>query len=678
MRPSVVVGVLVLSACGGGADSSGRGASAPAAAGGEPDDGFADYAAEHGITTLNGGGGEAPEVSADGLRLERVEKNRPVKLDGVLGEWPVPAKASVVVRGSAAKTGMTIALLYDEAKLYVGAEITDASFAVGQDHVSLVLAVPQPGGSYVTYDLGLYAGKPGESEGSVRYGRSGAVPGARIVEAPGASGYTFEASVPWSALPEARTTRVGIHGVASYVDGENVVATGPGDAAHPRAMAWVPSEPELSMIEQLLAPKGLTRRAPDAEIVADLTGDGVRERVAVWENYLTVCGSSYLGGSGFFFRDLVGQLTRLDVRDVTGRGKRDIILRRRQSVGDGTREYVEVLSAAGNDEPPRVTFAHEISVRQSDRHVDDAVRISRGEIEVSVQPATGWDAASYAEPIATDVEPILLPWGGVRSQTWRWDGSRFARAKIVGQREQLPPGSPAARAGVAEDPSRLPPRPPEPPTPTVSRGGDLSAALLDRYRKDRGVAPGLAPKVDLQVHVAGDARPERVLLIGRDIVVLGPGFRGGTEYAYVTLAQFADAGDVTDLSARDLTGDGAADLVVRGVRHVSAAGGSVESDLMFVYQVDDDAIVRIFGIETGRGRGKKHVQALVQFIPAAGGKSFDILAAPGRATGYTKKTYPWGQEQPGSGDVEPLLLPWGGIHGLHYTWSGTQFAQIGE
>ena len=47
----------------------------------------------------------------------------------------------------------------------------------------------------------IYAGKPGESEGSVRYGGRGAVPGAKIVEAPEAGGYTLEAIVPWSALP---------------------------------------------------------------------------------------------------------------------------------------------------------------------------------------------------------------------------------------------------------------------------------------------------------------------------------------------------------------------------------------------------------------------------------------------------------------------------------------------
>jgi len=143
----------------------------------------------------------------------------------------------------------------------------------------------------------------------------------------------------------------------------------------------------------------------------------------------------------------------------------------------------------------------------------------------------------------------------------------------------------------------------------------MSGALLDLYRKDRGVSASVAPKVDLKVQVSGDGQPERVLLIGRDIVVFGPGFKGGTAYAYLTLQQFSSEGDITDLSARDLTGDGAADLVVRGTRHVKSDSGTVDEETIFAYQVTGDTITRIFGIETGREMGSKRIQGMVQFIP---------------------------------------------------------------
>jgi len=661
-RVALLLLVASCVACGGGAGEGGVGAKTA----GKEDRDFASYAATHGIQTLEGGGGETVEVTADGLRLEALDKSRPVKLDGVMDEWPAPAKATTVVKG-ATKAGLKIALQYDDAKLYVGADVTDSSFQAGKDHVSLVFAVPTPGGGYVPYELNLYAGKPGDSEGSVRSGHKGNVAGAKIVEAPSGAGYSFEATIPWSSLPEMRATRVGIHGLAAYVDGDGTIATGPGDAQHPRDMAWVPSEPELALIEQMLRPKGLTKRAPDVELVADLTGDGQRERVAVWESYVTICGAAYLGGTGFFFRDLQGQLVKLEARDVTGRGRADVVLRRKQSVGDAEREYLEVLTALNATDEPRVTFAHEIAVRQSDHRIDNAVHLARGEIEVTVEPTTTWDQLTYREPIASDVEPILFPWGGVKSQVYKFDGTKFTKGKEVTQREQMPP------AGNAT-PDHPPPHPAEPPTPKVGKGGDLSAQVLDQYRQDRG-ATGVAPSFDLKVQVAGDGRPERVVLVGRDIVVFGPGFKGGTGYAFLTLQPFADAADIKDLSARDLTGDGAADVIVRGVRRVTADGGPVEVDVMFVYAVKQDSITRIFGIETAREQHGKRVQGLVQFIPSSSGKSFDVLSAPGRATGWTEKTYPWAQDPPGSGQLEPVLLPWGGIGSVRYTWNGSAFVK---
>jgi hypothetical protein len=661
-RSSLLVVVAWSVGCGGGAGESRTDARSGKS---QQDREFSAYAATHGIEAL-AGGGEAVEVTADGLRLEALDKTKPVKLDGVLDEWPAPAKTTTVVKG-ATKAVLKIALQYDDAKLYIGADVTDAAFEAGKDHVSLVFAVPTPGGGYAPYDLGLYAGKPGDSEGSVRWGRSGHVAGAKIVEAPSGAGYSFEATIPWSSLPEMRQTRVGIHGLAAYVDGDGVVATGPGDAQHPRDMAWVPSEPELALIDQLLRPRGYTRRAPDLELVADLTGDGQRERVAVWDSNVTICGASYLGGTGFFFRDLQGQLVKLEARDVTGRGRADVVIRRKQSVGDAEREFLEVLSAPSATEEPRVTFAHEIAVRQSEHRIDNAVHMARGQIEVTVEPTTTWDQLSYREPIASDVEPILFPWGGVKSQTYRFDGTKFVKGKEVTQREQMP-------AAGAATPDHPPPHPAEPPTPKVGKGGDLSTQVLDQYRQDRG-ATGVAPAFDLRVQVAGDGRPERVVLVGRDIVVFGPGFKGGTGYAFLTLQQFADAADIKDVSARDLTGDGAADIVVRGVRRVTADGGPVEVDVMFVYSIKPDAITRVFGIETAREQGGKRVQGLVQFIPSPGGKTFDVLSAPGRVTGWTEKTYPWAQDQPGSGAIEPVLLPWGGIKTVRYTWNGSSFVK---
>jgi hypothetical protein len=175
MRRILAISLLLLPLACGGSNEEAKGVKTAKDA---EDKGFTEYAATHGIQTLEGGG-ETPEVTSDGLKFESVTKEAPVKLDGVLGEWPAPAKAGVST--GATKSQMKIGLQYDGSRIYVGADITDASFVPGKDHVSLVLAVPTPSSSYATYEVDFYAGKPGETEGSVRFARRGSVPGAKIV-----------------------------------------------------------------------------------------------------------------------------------------------------------------------------------------------------------------------------------------------------------------------------------------------------------------------------------------------------------------------------------------------------------------------------------------------------------------------------------------------------------------
>lgn len=668
--------VWSLLACGGG---GGGDAKSPGAV--DPDKlSIGDLAARQGgLSSLGGGSGAGETGFATGLHLDLVEKEG-VKLDGLVKEWPARAPAKTVVKGTGDKVSAAFGLQYDDQTLYVAGEIGDpqltrsARFADDEDHATLVFAVPSASGMS-TYEIAFFAGKPGESAGSVRWAsgpnKGHEVAGAKIVEAPVDKGYTFEASLPWSTFPETRTIRVGLHGLMRYFDSEGglgvktILATGPGDAAHAAQMPALLSESEQSLAESFLSPRGLLATTPKVDLYADITGDGMKERITVFDHYLTIVGPGYRAGREFFYRDLGAELVKLEARDVTGRGKDDLLVRRRFP-GSSTREWFEVWSFLGGSEEPTTTFAHEVAVVSDGKQVTNVVRVASKQIDVTYEPARGWDVDSYREPVANDVEPILLPWGPIKSQVFRFDKDKFKKDKEVPQAPT--PG--AQHGGTVAQPQ---PRPQEPPTPAVKSAGDVGKQILDHFKADRSIAAAVRPRFDVEVNVAGDARPERVAVFGRDIVVFGPGFKGGNAYAYLTLSQFSADADVKDVSVRDLTGDGGAEVVIRGVRHVAAAGqGTVDMDVLFVYQVKNDVIARIFGIETGREQAGKRVQGMVQFIPAAGGKSFDIDVQPGRATGWTDKTYPWGQDAPG-GATEPLLLPWGQPDHLKYTWSGTAF-----
>jgi hypothetical protein len=649
---------LVLVACGAGAGTSGPNNPSGAR---KTDDSIADIASREGIVTFGGGAGTSSGVAAGGapgtLRMELVDKDSPIRFDGIPKEWPSHVPAKTVIKGPAGSLAFSCGIQYDADHVYVMGEVTDGSLKVGSDHASLVIAFPNGSAS----EIDFYPGKPGESVGSVKM-HGAEIAHSKIVEAPASNGYSFEASFPWTVLPDARNVRVGLRGVCRYHDASGtILATGSGDASSPAQLPVLPTSPELALYEGLLGPRGYG--VPKVELYADIAGDAQKERVAVYGRTLTVVGAGYRGGKEYFYRDLGAELVKIEARDLTGSGKDNLILRRRWESGGSQREWVDVW-AFKTDEPEPI-FTHELSIMKGANRITNAMRLAQKEIEVTYEKPEGWDASNYREPTTSDFEPVLLPWGAVKSQTYKWDGTRFAKFKEV-------PQTPTAPA-----PPALPPqiKPIEPAPAAVAKNMSVQAATFEQFKRDMHVSPDTKPKVDLEANVDGDAKNERVILIGRDIVVFGPGFKGGTTYAYVTLSQFADADDIKEMQVRDLTGDGLADMVVRGVRKVQNGGQTVAADVMFVYSMQNGALTRVFGIETARELQGKRVQGTVQFVPAKSGKGFDILAAPGRAIGWTEKDFPWAQEQPGSGSIEPLLLPWGKIPSVRYAWSGTSFAK---
>ncbi len=695
MKHALWTCLILLAACGGGGGvKAPDAANAAGAKGKEPHESIGDaVAAQGGLASLGGAGNREDgstgvEVALGGpLHAEDVDKKTPVKLDGVLKEWPARYAATQALAGKTDGLGLAVAVQTDDAKLYVGVEITDPSLTRtskhgdGDDHVAMTLAFPAGRGGLKGYEIGFFAGKPGESVGAVKWlagpSKGQEVAGAKIVESDVKGGFVFEASLPWSTFAEATAMRVGLRAAFRYHDGDGtgtraVLGTGPGSVEHPGDLPALPTTAEQAVVDGLLGPKNLSGTAPRIDVFADVAGDGRKERISVFGKFFTICGPGYRNGKQFFWREVAGELASFETRELTGRGKDDMIVRRRITNAGVTHELLEVWTVAEKGDEPVTIFTQEIAITDSaaKKKIANAVRVSAKEIEVSVEPAVGWDAASFKEPTAGE-EGILLPWGTVRSRTFRLDKGKFAKSGEVAQAGSAGSAGTASSASSASSASTSTR---DLPTPAVAKSSDLSHQVMDLYLKDQSVPAGTKPRFDIEVHVDGDARPERVSLIGRDIVVLGPGFKNGSGYARISLTQFTDDKDVSEMTARDVTGDGAAELVVRGIRHVTTpAGENVGVDCLFVYQVKGGAIARVFAIETGRALGAKRVQGLVQFVPAKGGKGFDVDVRPGVARGWTDKTYPWPQDKTG-GALEPLLLPWGGVSSLRYAWNGTQFA----
>ncbi|WP_437477707.1 hypothetical protein WME75_28820 [Sorangium sp. So ce1014] len=618
----------------------------------------------------------APPALAAGAPLAApLVESKWLKFDGIPKEWPVALTSlGIKVKGKPSKADLAAhaAIAYDDARIYVAADVTDDALRGGADHVKLVLGFP--GGK--VREVALYPGQPGKTGGSVKLPGGKAVAGAKVIEAPRSGGYTLEASIPWSAFPEAATTRVGLRAglFVHDADGAGGVEAIVGSAASEAygSLSPLATEPELALTDGLLRSKGI-RGAPKYDLVVDVAGDAMRERVIVHERFLVVLGPGFRKGAQYYFEDLGvdasdGMLPSLTARDLTGDGQAELILRKRTGSGAKYREVMHVVQFGAGDTPKPI-FQHEVAISTEKGSVVNEVEFvpdgARMAIRVEPGKATRYDASNYAEGVETTYDPLLLPWGSIKSQLYKLTGGVFTKAS-----EQRQAPAAAARPAAKADEARGAAKPPA-----------LSPAeMLDKvyalYRRDRG-ASSSKPRFDLAADVAAGREPERVLLHDRDLVVFGKGFRGGAGYAFMTLAQFASPGDIRSVSARDLTGDGKADIIVHGTVRAAApkdaGGGTVDRDVVLIFRIEGEGIQRIFAAEVARSMDDKKIAGELRFVRVD--DKVGIELAPGRAIEWTEQTYPFNQDKGPVGGFEPLLLPWGGAQPVRYVWNGSTFAK---
>jgi hypothetical protein len=608
-------------------------------------------------------------ASAEGtsLRANLVEA-KSIKLDGVPKEWAALSPLGFAVKGRAGKPDLEAhaGLAYDANNVYIAADVTDDVLRAGGDHLQIVLGFP--GGNVDEIDL--YPGDPGKTPGSAKTKDGAAIAGARVVEAPRSGGWSLEASVPWTAFPQAKLVRVGLRGAIFVHDADSsatvksIVGTAPSPAY--ASLPSINTEAEQSLFDGLIHEKNL-RGAPRYNLLADVAGDAMKERVLVFDRWLVVLGSSFRKGSEYYYGDLGvagDQIPSCELRDVTGDGQSEIILRKRFVSGSRTREMVQVMSF-GAGEVPLPIFQHELSVSTDAGSVADDLSFTTdgGKTAIKITPgkATGFNAGNYREPTETAYDPVLLPWGAVASRTFKFNGKEFSRSS----EEKQAPG--AASTSSAPIEATLPKAPPPP------SAGELLEKVYELYKRDRGSSG--RPRFDFAADLTGDKQAERVLLHERDLVIFGKGYKGGTGYTFLTLSQFAAAGDILDVTARDVTGDGKVEILVKGVIHASApreaGGGTVDREIVMIYQLASDGLKRIFSAEIARAIGRRRVQGTIGF----GGKGDEIELAPGKAVDWTEKTYPFNQDPSAVGGIEPLILPWSNARAVRYRWTGSGFSR---
>ena len=605
-----------------------------------------------------------------------------VRIDGDLREWPnkMTELGDTLSGTGGGDPRAAVTIGYDDQSLYVVLKIFDkrivrtAAAGANEDHATLNLAFPR-GRDFNTYELDLYPGNPGKVAGVVKL-RGATVSGAKIVEAPSEGGLHVEAQIPWAAFPDAAKVRVGLRASVTYTDVDasgstsGVISSASGRSG--KALPPLLLEAEEGLESQLLKPKNLVSASREA--FGNVSGDAMVERVAVFGDNLAIVGPHYRGGKEYYFADLgvrdSSMVTRLELVDFDGDGRDEIVIQKRIGAPDKYREIVTVTKV-GADDTPFQAFAQEVGIKTPDGKIQNHVTLKNNAIEVSQGEAEGFDPATYAEVTPSDMGSALMPWESVGSRTFKWTGKGFEAAgetpftpKVAGTPAK--PGKKARKARAARSDG---PPPPPPRAPT-------SDELLDRvyalYKKDRGASG--RPSFDFVTDVAGDRGPERVLVHGKDLVVFGKGFRQGLSYAFITIG-VGDPKDIVDVTARDVTGDGKAEIIVRAVLHAKASkalgGEVVERRALMIYGIKEDALARVFAAETSRAVANNEVLGAVAFEP--GSRGLDIELRPSRALGWTEKTYPFPADTTSAGGLEPLLLPWGEAGKRRYHWDGSSF-----
>jgi hypothetical protein len=487
-------------------------------------------------------------LSASQVRAEtplRVDQSgERMRVDGALREWKGARFTSVAGRG---ETRLRFALATADGGLYVGAEIEDdrllRSQGAGpkQDALVLTLAMPAAAGAQVT-ELWLHAGEAGRSRAvaALRSGRGGLRDDARIkvVEGPrdgGAAGYVLEAFIPWAAVAGAEIWEQG-RGALRYEDVDasgrapTVVATA--DATSPeRLPALALGDGQRDLLGAFLEAQQLTGVKPRFDLRGNVYGGALPERVAIVDKFVVVHGPEYQKGESYGFLTLPlgtgGGIKDAQLIDLTADGRAELVTTLRQRNELGAREVWMVYSLA--EESPRAAFGVELRKEVAGGFVENTLSLERRAAKpprIVVKPGRTANLAadSYRESAAADVQPIILPWSGVKARTFGHVDGSFSLIDELRVASAGTGGAPhAASTEVAPATPEL-----EPIAPSVE-------ALLAHFKAQQKLPRGLAPRRRQHGNLGFGPEREQLFEIDRHLVVVGPEVGQGASFLAYTL-----------------------------------------------------------------------------------------------------------------------------------------------
>jgi hypothetical protein len=576
----------------------------------------------------------------EGLYFEEV-RPKAIRIDGSLRDWP---RASFRSLGRGRDGAMEYALGYDAEGIYVAADVSDGALVrnarPGASDDGVRLSFQQgPRGAWV--HVFLFPALPGKAAAGAYLGTETQprtpIREAKVVEAITSAGYSIEAFIPFRSikgLSDFARARASI----TLIDADPGRETARRSSSSGEAPPITGSGGELGAFAEFLRREGLEGQEPRFDLRADVLGGKKKERVAMVGSTIFVGGGDHADGASFETLRLGAVLDSHEatLADLTGDGKAEVFLRLTSQADSGTISEAWVI--AFDEGGPRALLQVPYAIRRRGASIENTARLEarpkRGPKLVVVRAGSseGFDAGSLAQ--SSDENSLLLPWGPLAVRRYDLAGGRAKVASVEANPDYSPPT--AASSGRASGQTAAAP-------PTLDR-------LIEAARSQLGL-PAKAPRrFEHETNLAGDATPERLVVIDRTVIVVGPAYRGGSSYFQMQLGLDSPA-RLRRVHTVDIDGDGRDEVIFRINQDL---GQGVTRCVLLIYRFTETGATQIHAREIARYY--EGASVLNTYRVEGKGKKRGIVFSPGEAKGFSENNWPFGELQ---GDtVEPLLLPW--------------------
>lgn len=606
-----------------------------------------------------------------------------VRIDGWLREWNVSEFASI---GNPGRARLRVALSPGEQGLYIAASVDDDHVvrtrraSLAEDAIVVQVACPGADGNLVATELTLFAGIANLTAATLTAGPVGgaasAPRGASIVEMATSSGYDLEAFVPWAAVPGARDyararALARMHDVDATSGAATDVSSAPRATAPDSLPRVVGTAGELFPFSSFLRAKRITAADVELDLRGNFSGDATPERILVASGTLAIFGARYSNGREFDYADLGfsrGAFSDARAIDFDGDGRVELAIVTERGEGNTTVRELRVFRFPGDQIVPLftaeiglvsggVTLASSYSVVPRDG-AGPAIRIAGAE-----QTGTGTRRAHAA---GNQVVPLFLASSGVLARTYAFTATTWS---MVNEERPAPVAAPTTAPSTTSTSGTRPATTTTTAATTTqtstapARGAFSAAPLLAAARRDRSIAESVPDRFATTADLVEDARAEEIHTLGRTLVVVGPGYRGGAGYFALDLG-VTDPSQVVGVSARDVTGDGKAEIWVNVRQPVGPPGTYLE--IVIFYRMTSEGLAPILTAQLAVGDSDHSVRNDARVVGS--GRTLQLALSPGTATGFDARTFPFtSTATPG---MTTLLLPWRD-HEQRYRWTGS-------